>query len=257
MTEDTPSAGPENPPPPAASAGALLRQMREATGMDVGVLAGILKVPVQKIEALETDRLEQLPNLTFARALVCSICRVLRANAAEVLARMPVGLPELHDGTATLNQPFRRSGEGPAPMISSKPSKPLLIAVGILLLAAALLALWPTLPINLDAPPTVDDTVQEPVPAPLPMPPFTPPPDEAPAPSAFEAAASQAEAASAAPTERAPASAPTYSAPASAAAPRRAPASAAAFSSAARSRAARQPVASAPASAASIASAAE
>jgi len=199
MTESVPLPGkPENPAPSAAaaveSAGALLRRMREAAGMDVGVLAGALKVPVQKIEALEADNLEQLPNLIFARGLAGAICRTLRTDAAPVLARMPVAATELREQTQTMfiNQPFRRSGEGPAPMIAGRPSKSLLILVGVLLLGVALLALWPALPVQLGLPhsETADDEEQDRATPLLPVPTFAP--EGAPALAASEAAVQEA-----------------------------------------------------------------
>ena len=61
MTEDPGQAGtvpPDTPPGPAGtSAGGLLRQAREAAGVHIGALSVALKVPVRKLEALESDRL--------------------------------------------------------------------------------------------------------------------------------------------------------------------------------------------------------
>ena len=223
MTEQAPLPGqPEGP----ESAGALLRQMRQAAGMDVGVLAGALKVPVHKIEALETDRLEQFPNLTFARGLAGAICRALRTDAAPVLARMPVGVTELHEQAAPIDQPFRRSGEGPAP-IASRSSRPWVILTALVLLGIVLLALWPTLPVQLGAPsqPDAEEERQEHVDA-LPPPPAPSVEQEsAPAPAVPAApAASQAQA------QEAPASAPAVAT--AAAAPVAAPAASAASAAA-------------------------
>jgi len=259
MIEQAPLPGqPENLTGPE-SAGALLRRMREAAGMDVGVLASVLKVPVYKIEALEADRPEQLSNLTFARGLAGAICRTLRTDAAPVLARMPVSVTELRESAASAEQPFRRSGEGPAPMIAGRTSRPWLILVGVLLLGIALLALWPTLPVQLGAPqPDADEEQQEHIDAlPSPSEPSLEP-ENAPAPAAQPAeaqeaptpapagdAASAATVAAPAPARDAAASAPARSASASAsAAARNATASAPA-----RARSASVAVRSAPASA--------
>ena len=76
-------------PPPANSAGALLRQYREAKGLHNSILAAALKVPSSKLVALEANRLEELPDLVFARALAMSVCRYLHADAAAVLSMMP------------------------------------------------------------------------------------------------------------------------------------------------------------------------
>ena len=76
-------------PPAANSAGALLRQYREAKGLHISILAAALKVPTAKLEALEANRFEALPDLVFARALAMSMCRYLHADSAAVLSMMP------------------------------------------------------------------------------------------------------------------------------------------------------------------------
>ncbi len=84
MTEET------NPsPPPSASAGALLRQCRETQGFKLDVLAQALRVSPAKLEALEADRLDELPDAMFARALTLAVCRQLKVDAAPVLALLP------------------------------------------------------------------------------------------------------------------------------------------------------------------------
>ena len=83
----------------------------------------------QKLEALENDRLDLLPDVTFARGLASAICRAFGTDPAPVLERMPVSAPGLRPAGQSLNQPFRRTGDRPAPVLASTFSKPLLIAV--------------------------------------------------------------------------------------------------------------------------------
>lgn len=84
MTEDTtPSTI------PSATAGALLRQLREDAGFKLDVLAQALRVSPAKLEALEADRLDELPDAMFARALTLAVCRQLKTDAAPVLALLP------------------------------------------------------------------------------------------------------------------------------------------------------------------------
>jgi cytoskeleton protein RodZ len=73
----------------SATAGALLRQCREAQGFKLDVLAQALRVSTAKLEALEGDRLEELPDAMFARALTLALCRQLKVDAAPVLALLP------------------------------------------------------------------------------------------------------------------------------------------------------------------------
>ncbi len=84
MTEDTiPSTNAGTTP------GALLRQYREAQGFKLDVLAQALRVSSAKLEALENDRLDDLPDAMFARALALAVCRQLKTDAAPVLELLP------------------------------------------------------------------------------------------------------------------------------------------------------------------------
>ena len=140
-----------NPPTPAGppSAGAMLRQLRESAGVDPALVASAMKVSPQKLDALENDRLDELPDVTFARGLASAICRAFGVDPAPVLARMPLSAPGLRGSEQQINQPFRRTADRPTPVGAASFSRPLLIAVGVLLIGAAALWLLPTLPIQL------------------------------------------------------------------------------------------------------------
>ena len=95
MTEDS---SPSSLPPStaadqvqAAQPSQLLRQAREAAGLQLASLSATLKVPVERLQALEEGRYQDLPNLTFARALASSVCRALKIDAAPVLQGLPQG----------------------------------------------------------------------------------------------------------------------------------------------------------------------
>ena len=90
------------------SAGALLRQAREAKGLHIAALAVSLKVPQRKLEALEADRYAELTDVTFVRALAQTVCRVLKVDPVPVLALLPQTLDmTLGRLAGGLNQPFR------------------------------------------------------------------------------------------------------------------------------------------------------
>lgn len=72
-----------------SSPGKLLQAAREQAGVHVAALAGALKIPVSKLEALESDNFSALPDAVFARALAASVCRVLNLDSAPVLKMMP------------------------------------------------------------------------------------------------------------------------------------------------------------------------
>jgi len=84
MTEETNTST-----TPSTTAGALLRQLREDAGFKLDVLAQALRVSPTKLNALESDRLDELPDAMFARALTLAVCRQLKVDAAPVLALLP------------------------------------------------------------------------------------------------------------------------------------------------------------------------
>lgn len=129
------------------SAGTLLRQAREAAGMDLAALAVTLKVPARKLEALEADQLDQLPGEMFTRALAASVCRALHIDAAPVLQQLPQAEKSpFHQPQPSLNTPFRSSG-GRSPVAwSSLASRPAVWVIAALLLGAVLLLIAPSVP---------------------------------------------------------------------------------------------------------------
>ena len=123
------------------SAGDMLRQAREAHGLDVAVVAAALKVPLQKIEALEADDIDALPDPVFARALAASMCRALRIDPKPVLAKLPDARSAALHTQPAMSQGFhtdvQRTSNG------ALGSRPLLVVVGLLLAGAAALVWLP------------------------------------------------------------------------------------------------------------------
>ncbi len=76
-------------PASAATAGQLLREARLKAGMHLAVLSVTLKVPVQQLEALESDVLDPGKGPVFYRGLASSVCRHLHTDAAPILALLP------------------------------------------------------------------------------------------------------------------------------------------------------------------------
>ena len=163
LETDAPAAKSEPPDAPAVRAGVMLRQVREAAGIDADLLANALKVPLYRIEALEAGRLELLPDITFARGLAASICRHLGGDAAAVLACMPTSRHGLYSPASNAGYaPFHRASDRPASLLSHLFSRPVLIILALLALGAAALSLLPTLPIRLNAPAeTTQDGTQD------------------------------------------------------------------------------------------------
>lgn len=129
--------------PEPQSGGALLRQAREQAGVHVAALAVAIKVPVRQLEALEQDRLDLLPDYTFARALAGSVCRHLKADPAPILAALPQGAPRSVTVNPGLNEPFRTPGMAGAIGWRERLTRPPVLAALALLLAALALIFLP------------------------------------------------------------------------------------------------------------------
>lgn len=155
-----------SPPARAEDAGALLRQARERAGVHIATLAGMLKVPVQRLQALEDGAYDALPDATFTRALALSVCRALKIDPAPVLAALPTSeAPRLTPSSGDLDTPMPRKGAVPAfsdAAAATARRGPLLLA--LLLLLAAALAWW-SLPAGLldPVPAPAASSVAEPV----------------------------------------------------------------------------------------------
>lgn len=127
------------------SAGTLLREAREAAGLHIAALAVSLKVPVRKLEALEADRLDLLPDAVFVRALASSVCRTLKMDPAPVLERLPqTAAPRLVRDSGGINTPFRAPSDGRNPSWQDQLSKPVFLSVFALLLGALVLIFLPS-----------------------------------------------------------------------------------------------------------------
>lgn len=134
----------EGQSPASPTAGSLLRQARQAQGMHIAMLAAATKVPQRKLEALEGDRLDELPDATFTRALAQTVCRALKIDPAPVMALLP-SLPgqRLEQVGEGINAPFR---ERSAPAQASDWSfigSPAVWAPLLLLLVTALVYFMP------------------------------------------------------------------------------------------------------------------
>jgi cytoskeleton protein RodZ len=135
---DTPAGG------SGPSAGALLRAAREKQGLHIAALAASIKVAPRKLDALENDRWNELPDATFARALAQTVCRTLKIDARPVLDLLP---PAEHanfeSSLQALNAPFRERGDDGG--LAGAAIKPLVVAAVLLMLAAVAVYFWPVL----------------------------------------------------------------------------------------------------------------
>ena len=193
------------------TAGGLLREARQAAGVHIAALAVALKVPVSKLEALEADDYEALPDTVFVRALASSVCRTLKLDPAPVLALLPQSKsPRLAADSAGLNAPVKGSGGSFSP--GSSTSRSVTLIVLALLVGAVVLVFLPRQPWG-EAPANAPAAAGSAMPA-AEAP--TAAPAAAPAPAASAAVATEPAAASAAqpPVAERPSVAATAAAPA-------------------------------------------
>lgn len=128
------------------SGGTLLRQSREAQGLHIGALAVALKVPVKKLEALESDRFDLLPDTVFVRALAASVCRTLKIDSKPILERLPhTAAQHLKTQESGVNVQFRASEGGVGVSFWAQLSKPLMVAIVLLLVGVLVLTFFPAL----------------------------------------------------------------------------------------------------------------
>ena len=165
------------------SAGSLLRRAREAEGLHIAALAVVLKVPVKKIEALEADRLHELPDIVFVRALASSVCRALKIASGPILALLPLSSqPKLKAVESGTQASYRVKGLRSENRVWDQLSRPYWVAIFLLVIGLAALIFWPVKPgsvmLAVSLPAVAESAVPVPPTAelPLPLPVAVPPP---------------------------------------------------------------------------------
>lgn len=124
------------------SAGQLLKLARESAGLHIAALAVSLKVPVKRVEALETNQWDVFPDAVYVRALASSVCRALKIDPTPVLERLPkpaVSNP-LPSGRG-INAPLQTPGFAASNSVFDQLSKPVVL-VGLSLLVGALVLIF-------------------------------------------------------------------------------------------------------------------
>lgn len=130
----------------ALSAGSMLRRAREAAGLHIGALAVALKVPVKKLEALEADRLDLLPDAVFARALAGTVCRMLKVDPVPILAAFPQTPAQRAQADSRSSKPtFRPTGHNAQKSLMEKLSRPFIVLGFAFAIGALMLMFYPAL----------------------------------------------------------------------------------------------------------------
>ena len=141
VSDSVPTPAPARP----TTAGGLLRQARQAQGLHIAALAAAIKVVPRKLELLESDQFDQLPDATFTRALAQTVCRTLKVDAAPILALLPPPkghrLEQVAEG---LNTPFHERPGRLVPKDWASVASPVLWIAGLIIVATVAVYAVPT-----------------------------------------------------------------------------------------------------------------
>ena len=142
---DATSSVPAAVPPRPTTAGGMLRHARQAQGLHIAALAAAIKVVPRKLELLESDQFDQLPDATFTRALAQTVCRTLKIDPAPILALMPpaLGQQRLELVAEGLRTPFRDRPGRLEPSEWTSVAMPALVLSALLLILAAAVYMAP------------------------------------------------------------------------------------------------------------------
>lgn len=155
----------------ATSLGGHLRALREAKGSSLEDMARSTRVGIRHLEALEEERLADLPSPVFVRGFIRAYCGFLREAPEEALAH--------YEALAGERAAAQAANAPPRPRTTWAPSS---VVVGLVLLAILAIGL---IVVNLTvkrtggtsvAAPKIEDPGPAPIAAPTPTPaPVTPP----------------------------------------------------------------------------------
>lgn len=142
-------------------AGTMLKDAREAQGLHIAALAVALKVPVKKLEALEAGQFDQLPDMVFVRSLALSVCRVLKIDPTPIMSSLPA--PQFNQfkiNEPGLNTTFKDSPGTSRQGLLAQLSSPIGLGVLFLVVAIAVILVWPVAPLFDDDPQTLNETAE-------------------------------------------------------------------------------------------------
>ena len=122
----------------------MLREARQAKGLHIAALAASIKVSQRKLELLEADRISELPDATFARALAQTVCRSLKIDPTPVLAALPQAPSYRLEGVDEgINTPFRDRPGRHVPTDFAAVASPAVWVPALIVVAALVVYLLP------------------------------------------------------------------------------------------------------------------
>ncbi|GGI54519.1 helix-turn-helix domain-containing protein [Oxalicibacterium solurbis] len=122
---------------PQVPAGAQLTALREARGWTIEQVASQLNLASRQVQALEADNYAALPGMVIVRGFIRSYAKLLRADAAPILAGIaaeqsePVVLQDRGSLSATFSE-----GKMPSAKPNAASSKILFVVLAVVVIAA-------------------------------------------------------------------------------------------------------------------------
>ncbi len=117
--------------------GSILRRAREARGQSIADVVHVIRFSTRQIEALERDDYASLPGSTAVRGLVRNYAKLLKLDAAPLLAQLEPAVPVAEADV----RPPANMGEAEQPTIFERvPLK--FVGAGAVILLLALAAYW-------------------------------------------------------------------------------------------------------------------
>lgn len=124
-------------PPDSATPGAILRRAREERGHSIADVVHVIRFSARQIEALERDDYASLPGSTAVRGLVRNYAKLLKLDAAPLLAQLEPAVPVPEADV----RPPANMGEAEQPTIVDR-VPPAMIIAGIFVLLSLLAGYW-------------------------------------------------------------------------------------------------------------------
>lgn len=121
----------------SSSPGAVLRRTREARGQSIADVAQVIRFSAHQIEALERDDYASLPGATSVRGMVRNYARVLKLDAAPLLAQLDPAVPVPE---ADVRPPTNMGEADKSALMARLPIR--IVGAGALVLALGLAGYW-------------------------------------------------------------------------------------------------------------------
>jgi cytoskeleton protein RodZ len=131
------------PPVVHEGVGAMLRARRLELNMTQADVSNLIKLPASRIEALERERWEELPNGPYLRGFLRNIARALHVDPSMLMERVDASLVRSHSPETILAAPGTMHGMLPSrsgPADDRRGGRSLVFSACVFALIAALIA---------------------------------------------------------------------------------------------------------------------